>query len=131
MTTVKQRMAFQKAIKNGGNVSKAMVDVGYSPNTAHTPQKLTNSLGFQELCNEYGLTDDLLVKSLVADIKSKEGNRKAELELGFKVKGRMMEEKPESTRPINLVIPIQVSQSFNIDGTHTETIRSNPKQEQI
>lgn len=128
MTTTKQRMAFQKAIKNGGNVSKAMVDVGYSPNTAHTPSKLTDSIGFQELCNEYGLTDDLLVKSLVADIKNKEGNRKAEIELGFRVKGRMMEEKPENIRPIIINMPLQVSQAFNINGTNTETIRSDTQQ---
>jgi len=131
MTTTKQRMAFQKAVRNGGNVSKAMVEVGYSPNTAHTPSKLTNSLGFQELCNEYGLTDDLLVKSLVEDIKNKGGNRKAELELGFKVKGRMMEEKPESVRPIVINMPLQVNQRFEIDGTHTEAERSDTQQEQI
>ncbi len=46
MPTIKQKMAFQRAIRNGGNVSKAMVDVGYSNNTAHTPQKLTDSIGF-------------------------------------------------------------------------------------
>jgi hypothetical protein len=33
----------------------------------------------------------------------------------------MMEEKPESTRPINLIIPIQVSQSFNIQQNEEDT----------
>ena len=114
MTTVKQKMAFHKAIKNGGNISQAMVEVGYSPNTAHTPQKLTESKGFQDLCNDYGLTDSFLLKALVEDIESKPQNRKAELELAFKVKGRMMEEKPESTRPIIINMPLQVNQRFEI-----------------
>lgn len=113
MTTVKQRTAFHKMVENGGVASTAMISANYSPATAKTPQKLTESKGFQELCNEYGLTDDFLVKALVDDIDKKPKNRKAELELAFKIKGRM-DDKPENTRPINLIIPIQVSQSFNI-----------------
>lgn len=50
---------------------------------------------------------------MIEDIDGKPKNRKAELELAFKIKGRM-DDKPENTRPINLIIPIQVSQSFNI-----------------
>ncbi len=66
-----------------------MRDVGYSENTAKTPQKLTESLGFIELCEEKGLTEDLLINALVEYIKTKKGNRKAELELAFKIKGRL------------------------------------------
>lgn len=132
MATVRQKLAFNKIIENQGNVSKSMREVGYAFNTAKVPSKnLTETKGFQELCNEHGLTDDFLVKALIEDIGGKPKNRKAELELAFKIKGRMIEDKPENTRPINLVIPIQVSQSFNIDGTHNETERGNPQQEQI
>lgn len=88
MATKKQENAFDKLVGNGGNVTKAMIEAGYTPNTANTPQKLTESKGFIQLCEERGLTDDLLVDSLVEDIKAKKGNRKAEIELGFKVKGR-------------------------------------------
>jgi hypothetical protein len=90
MATVKQEKALGKMVENGGNVSRAMRDVGYSDNTAKTPQKLTKSVGFIELCEEKGLTDDLLVNALVEDIKEKKGKRKAELELGFKIRGRLV-----------------------------------------
>ena len=120
MATIKQKLAFNKIVENGGNISKAMRDVNYSPATAKTPQKLTESKGFQELCNEHGLTDDFLVKALIDDIENKPKNRKPELELAMKIKGRMMEDKPENTRPINLVIPVQVSQSFNIQKDDKE-----------
>lgn len=87
MATRMQQLALEKMVENGGNVSRAMLDVGYAPNTAKTPQKLTESVGFIELCEEKGLTNDLLVNALVEDIKEKKGNRRAELELGFKIRG--------------------------------------------
>lgn len=89
MTTVKQKKALNKIVENGGNVSQAMRDVGYSKNTAKTPQKLTESVGFIELCDKKGLTDNFLIDALVEDIKKKKGNRKSELELGFKIKGKL------------------------------------------
>lgn len=91
MATIKQEKALERMVENGGNVSKAMRDVGYSENTAKTPQKLTKSLGFTELCEEKGLTDGLLINALVEDIKNKKGNRRAELELGFKIRGRLVQ----------------------------------------
>lgn len=87
MPTTKQQTAISNMVENGGNVSKAMRDAGYSPNTAKTPKKLTKSLGFVQMCESYGLTEELLLEALVEDIKLKKGNRKAELELGFKIKG--------------------------------------------
>lgn len=61
MPTQKQQRAFKKSVENGGNVSKAMRDAGYSPATAKTPQKLTESKAWEELMEEY-LPDDLLMK---------------------------------------------------------------------
>ena len=87
MATEKQRRALDNLVENGGNVSKAMRDAGYTKETAKTPQKLTESVGFRELAEELGLTESFLTKALVDDIKTKKGNRKAELELGFKVLG--------------------------------------------
>lgn len=52
MSTDKQEKALEKMVENGGNASRAMRDVGYSENTAKTPQKLTNSKGWQTLLNE-------------------------------------------------------------------------------
>jgi hypothetical protein len=61
MATAKQRRALAKAAENGGNISAAMRAVGYSPATAKTPQKLTESKGWKELVDEY-LPDDKLAK---------------------------------------------------------------------
>lgn len=51
--TLKQKKAIENMVENGGNVSRAMMDAGYSPATAKTPQKLTESKGFVELKEEY------------------------------------------------------------------------------
>ena len=104
MATMKQKKAFDKIVENRGNISRAMLDVGYDETTAKNPKNLTESKGFKELCEEYGLTDDLLVTSLVEDIKEKKGNRRAELELGFKIKGKLTpEEKGDSNVTINVL----------------------------
>lgn len=52
MATQKQTTAAKKMVENGGIVSKAMVDAGYSPATAKTPQKLTESKGYKNIVAE-------------------------------------------------------------------------------
>lgn len=92
MATIKQKLAFNKIIENHGNISKSMREVGYSENTAINPKpNLIETKGFQELCNEYGLTDDFLIKALIEDIEGKPKNRKPEMELAFKIKGKLDE----------------------------------------
>ena len=61
MATIRQKEAFKKVMENGGNVSKSMREAKYSPESAHTPQKLTDSKGWKELMAKY-LPDDELVK---------------------------------------------------------------------
>lgn len=61
MPTIRQQNAFDKIVENGGNVSKAMREVGYSEETAKTPQKLTESKGWQELVEEH-IPDSLLME---------------------------------------------------------------------
>jgi len=90
MATIKQKKAIDNLVGNGGNVTKAMLDAGYSPNTANTPQKFTQSVAYAELLEAY-LPDDMLLRALSNDIEGKELNRKAELELAFKLKGKMVE----------------------------------------
>lgn len=62
MATMKQIRAVKRLVENGGNVSRAMIDAGYSPQTAKTPQKLTESKVFNDLLEEY-LPDDKLLKT--------------------------------------------------------------------
>lgn len=113
MPTVKQQQAFEKVVENGGNVSRAMIDVNYSPNTAKTPQKLTESKGWKELCDEHGLTEDFLVNALVDDIREKPKNRKAELELGFKVIGKLSE-KQEGNKTLILIVSGESASRYNV-----------------
>lgn len=119
MTTLKQELALEKIVENGGNISRAMLDVGYSPNTAKTPQKLTESIGFLRLCEDAGLTDELLINALVEDITRKKGNRKAELELAFKIKGKLIQ-KTDIRSNFNNLLPlgdftkIEIEKAFSL-----------------
>ena len=86
-----QKRAFKEIVEKGRKKGAAMVSAGYSKNTAIAPTKLTESKGFQELMNEAGLTDEFLNTALYEDIKAKRKNRKPELELAYKLKGKMTE----------------------------------------
>lgn len=97
MATERQKRAVDELVGKGGNVTQAMLAAGYSPNTANTPQKLTESEGYRELMDAY-LPDDMLLRALADDIEKKVGNRKPELELAFKVKGRMTEKVDVTTK---------------------------------
>lgn len=103
MATTKQRQAVEKMAENGGNASRAMRDVGYSPATAKTPEKLTDSKGFAEVCAELGLTDSLVVGALVEDIKANKGKRVPELALAAKIMG--LEKAPQTgPNPIRVLL---------------------------
>lgn len=98
MATLLQKKALDRLVEKARtgkklSVSATMREVGYSPMTAQEPAKLTGSQGFKELCEDLGLTDNFLVKALVADIKKKPGNRHKELDLAFKIKGKITENK--------------------------------------
>lgn len=75
--------------KPGITTTQAMREAGYKESTVDAPSNITKSVGFRELLEEYGLTDGLIVKSLVEDIKKKPQKRKAELELAAKIKGML------------------------------------------
>jgi hypothetical protein len=89
MATIRQKKAFDKTLENGGNVSKAMKESGYTDAMAKNPHKLTNSDGWKELMNEY-LPDDLLAKKHQQFIT--EGNLDSTtlkaVDMGYKLKAR-------------------------------------------
>ena len=74
-------------VGTGGNVTRAMKKAGYAAASYNTPQKLTESKGFQELCKDAGLTDELILKSLSDDIKKKPRRRIMELNLAAEIRG--------------------------------------------
>ena len=80
-----QQAAVEKLVEIGGkSVSRAMrtSKLPYSPKTAKTPKKLTESKGYKKELAKYGLTPGLVTKSLVDDIKKKPQKRLGELSLG-------------------------------------------------
>ena len=123
MATRKQKKAVTKMVENGGNVSKAMKEAGYSKATAKNPKKLTDSQGFKKIADELdklGLTKSLLTRALVSDIKAKPKNRAKELDLGFRVKG-MITNKTDFTSdqkpiPIMGIIHVQPDDSVQKDS---------------
>ena len=93
MATIKQKKAVDKLVEFGRikgkklNMGKAMVEAGYSKETAKAPTKLTESKGFKEICKQNGLTENFITKCLQEDIRDKPKNRKGELELASKILG--------------------------------------------
>lgn len=95
MATMKQRRAVSKLVETSGNVSKAMREAGYSEATVNNPSVLTKSNGYKALLAEYGLTEELVVRSLVEDIRNKQGKRVTELTLGADILGMRKKENEE------------------------------------
>ena len=91
----KVKKAIDNIVKNRGNVSKSMREAGYSAAYSSNPDQFTATKKFQALAEQY-LPDDFLLKALEDDIRAKPENRTAELQLAFKVKGRMIDRKDVS-----------------------------------
>src|SRR3990167_2185992 len=88
MATELQKRAVDKLVEMGRqprSLGKAMIAAGYDPTTALHPKKLTESKGFKEICKKNGLTENLITKALVSDIKSKPKKRLGELNLGAEI----------------------------------------------
>ena len=62
--TTKQKLVVSKLVENGGNIGKAMIAAGYSPATAKTPQKLTESKGWRKLVVQNLYPDETTLKTL-------------------------------------------------------------------
>lgn len=125
MASFKQKKAVDIAVENGGNISSAMRQAGYSPITAKNPKKLTQSLAWQELMKKHfpdsklaALHKKLLEKKevIVVSDGSQNGSHlewtgqphsdslKA-LETAYKIKGKMKEgETPTPVAPSTVVI---------------------------
>lgn len=58
--TFKQKLAAKKITETHGNISKAMLLAGYSPETASKPSNLTESKGWNELMDKYLPDADIL-----------------------------------------------------------------------
>lgn len=106
MPTIRQKTAIQKMVENGGNATKAMREAGYSDASTNNPSSLTQSKGYKEILKECGLTEELVIKSLVADIKAKPQNRTRELHLGAEILNMKKRDVQDSGLPIPLLFNI-------------------------
>lgn len=111
---MKQKKAFDKVVENGGNISRAMIDAGYSENTAKTPQKLTESTGWQELMETYLPDKELAQKHKQFLNSEKEEIGIKALDLGYKLKGSYA---PDKSMNINLNVK-------TIDPTDPEVLKA-------
>lgn len=138
--TLKQQKAINNVVGNGGNVTKAMIEAGYSPNTANTPQKLTESKAWMELMDQHLPDGDLLAKHKEAleatkpigaqiligkdgktILKENEGMievpdhvvRLKAVELGYRVKGKLRPEEGATNETKILVIPSELITKYD------------------
>lgn len=118
MPTLRQKKAFKKAAENGGVVSRAMLDAGYSAMTAQDPKKLTDSKGWKELMEIY-LPDDKLGRKHDQLLNDQESNVQVKaLDMAYKLKGKYAPEKALNLN-MNLEDPElaeevrQLSEKFN------------------
>lgn len=94
--TERQKEALDNIVENRGSMKQAMVDAGYDETTAINPKNLTESKGYQQLLKDKGLTESLIVQSLVDDIRAKPKRRLGELQFGADLIGMKKEtQEPE------------------------------------
>lgn len=132
--TFKQREAFDKSIDNRGNVSKSMIEAGYSLATAKNPSNLTESDGWKQLLDEYMPEDTLLrvgkeglgANRYVQAIVGRDDNGQVEYEMvakpdpavrhkyfvtGLELRGRL---KPDNIiNNFQVIVPITITRGEN------------------
>lgn len=112
MATIKQKMAMQKVVENRGNISKSMLDAGYTPKTAKNPKNLTESKAWEELMEEF-LPDAELARVHKEGLGAKKGKqpdyfaRHKYLDTAYKIKKRLT----DIGININLVKPLPTEKS--------------------
>jgi hypothetical protein len=125
MASARAKKTFELMAENGGIVSTAMVEAGYSPVTANTPGKLTNSKAWKELMAEH-LPDDLLAKKHHEFLNSKREDIGVKaLDMGYKLKGSYA---PEKSQALNLIVKGQIGDISQFDATRLEFEEKMKKQ---
>jgi hypothetical protein len=71
-----------EVLANGGTPTQAVRAAGYKPSVVKKPSAVTKTPSFKAALAKFGLTEKLIVGSLVQDIKKKKGKRVQELKLG-------------------------------------------------
>lgn len=93
MPTILQQDLAEAIVKNTKlprdkkkNKGELLESVGYSAKVAkHKPTEILEQKGVKEALANYGLTEGLITKALVSDIKAKKRNRLGEMRLGAEI----------------------------------------------
>lgn len=122
MSTEKQKIVFQKVMKEGKSVTRAMRESGYSLNsTAKNPDHVTKSKAWAQMLDDY-LSDEFLTTALKEDIENKPQDRKAELELAFKLKGKLKDvEKPQAVYDVKQIIIVSPDEQRTLNAIQQAT----------
>ena len=91
-------------VENGGNIGKAMVAAGYSPATARTPQKLTETKGWKELMSKNFSDDNVMRQHLFLINQHANPSVKVRaIDLYYKLKGKYATGKNQVNSEIQVV----------------------------
>lgn len=74
---MKQRAVIKKIVENRGNISRSMIEVGYSPMTAKNPANLTNSQWFRKVLDQM---DDSKYLNKLDEIAMDDNDKRASLQ---------------------------------------------------
>ncbi len=130
MATIKQQRILSEVVENGGNVSKAMKAVGYSPATAQNPSKVTRSKGWQELMEKYLPDKHLSARhrefldaprqirtykkgDLVSETEETDPSAVKALDMAYKLKGRYNSE-GEGNKTLIINISSESASRYNV-----------------
>lgn len=127
--SIKAKKAIKDLVENGGSVSAAMRRAGYSPKTAKTPKKLTESRAYKELMEEI-LPDKFLTEKhkellsvpmkrrtyIKGEFESEETSLDVQaiskgLDMAYKIKGHYAPEKKEISGNLSLTELFNESQN--------------------
>lgn len=128
MATTKQKRAIAILAENGGNVSKAMREAGYTKISAATPKKLTESVAYKTLADR--IPDDLLEKTHLAGLEANfkgmpdYGVRHKYLDSAYKLKGSYAAEKH-----VNVNLEVNKEEREKILGIATGVIEQMTSEE--
>lgn len=114
--TRKQRNLAKVTLENPTLTKGELVALGgYTGSVIKNPNRALESQGYLKALDEYGLTEELLTKSLVADIKAKPKNRKPELELGYKIRGMLNPEEKPNNQVVVVNISSEIAKKYDIN----------------
>ena len=142
--TVRHKKAFKEVV-NGSTISKAMVKVGYSAETAKRTNKLTRTKGWQLLLKQH-LPDSVLAKrhremlnkkekmivsdgagegSHIEDTNQPHSDVNRALEMAYKLKGVFPKEGDGGSKTLILVVSGESAQRYGVLPTRYTENSSN------